>query len=124
MPDSDRQLMRDLQLVRRAAPPPPEEHLYRYLEAVYRLDVKWRERANQEEVRTWMARYSEQNFHHRLNRRRFRFIIEVTAPGHISARMKWKYATALERAQKRKVSPNKLREFMRKHGGLNGVVEL
>ena len=115
-------LEQDLEKVREVAPPPPNDAIYAYLTEVFRLAGKWWKPTNWKEIESEIDEYFTSNFDERFAHERFRFIIEVTAPAHIKAKMKWKYATALRVASEQKIKASEVATFIKDRGGLNQTI--
>lgn len=103
--------------IKKAAPPPPKETLYRYLTKGYRL-YRTVDEAQRIELRALAKKKGITTGDKPL-----RAIIEETAGGHVSAKMKWKYAAALEKAMAEKVKAKNLRQFIEGHGGINRLAK-
>ncbi len=101
------------------APPPPDDRLAEYLKQVYRLRIKVVSSIELQE-----AIKSQRAQHPRTSRNYIGTIVRLTAPEHVTPKMKYKYVSTLMYALKKDVEPNGLIEFMRKNGGLNGCCKL
>lgn len=112
--------IRELQKVGDAAPLPKDEALFRYLEAAYTFRRQWDPRSRKNET---LWRNAHDNLHPRLKKLAVRVIIELTAPQHITPRMRWKYAAALQCALEHRVRRGQLAKFIEQHGGLNGTIK-
>jgi hypothetical protein len=115
-------LAKELEKVRKAAPPPPpkDEPIYKFLEEVYRLRCRLETSPGLKKaiIKEHAA------LHARTIKNYARVIMELTAPGHTTVKMKHKYVTALEYAFKEGVEPKDLVEFIKEQGGLNKCGEL
>jgi hypothetical protein len=110
----------DLEAIRELAPPPPKEAIYPYLKAVYLRARKLGpiDGPKEKELNKIADRYPK-----KIKFDRFRLIIELTAPPHMTSKMKWKYTRALQYARQRGVKSADLIAFMKKKGGINGCVD-
>jgi hypothetical protein len=111
------ELQDKLAKIKKAAPPPPKETLYRYLTKVYRLR-RTIDTAQRKELRA-LAKKKGIN----TGDKPLRAIIDETAGAHVSTKMKWKYGTALEKAMDEKVPSKNLRQFIEDHGGINRLAK-
>ncbi len=114
-------LKAELDKIREVAPPPPTvDPLYKYLRRVYRLRQKLE---TSHEWQDAVVRYH--NVHRlRLKENYVRFIIQQTAGDHVTDKMKNKYKIALQLALEEAIKPVDVIAFIKKHGGLNGCIEL
>jgi hypothetical protein len=113
----------DLEKVRRAAPPPPDDAVYEYLKKVFWFVKKWWKPTTFKDIKSEIEAYFKSNIDQRIKHERFRFIIELTAPSHINAKMKWKYVTALRVAREEKQKTSEVLAFIKGRGGLNKLIE-
>jgi hypothetical protein len=109
----------DLANVKKKAPPPPEETTYRWLRAVYRMVRKNRPPYSPQQKEKLNA--LERSVSTRM-RSIERLIIELTAPTHVTRKMRWKYAVTLNYARSRNIKTEDLIEFIKKKGGINACV--
>ena len=111
-------LQSDLEKLKAAAPLPPEEAIYGYLEKLHRLRRKHKPNAIKKALRVKKPKIGAKRkptlVHH---------IIDATMRKHVSPGMRWKYEQVLLFAREQKVRPKDLKAFIRKHGGINGCVD-
>ena len=110
----------DLERIRKLAPPPPEETIYGYLKAVYRRGRKLGtiDEKKQKKLNKIAGRYRQQ-----IKFNRFRLIIEMTAPSHMTSKMKWKYTKTLQYARHQDTQSKDLIKFIKSEGGINACVK-
>jgi hypothetical protein len=108
----------ELAKVRKAAPPPSDDPIYKYLRCVYRLRCKV---ASSPEWKKAIKTYHQAHCPKTLQQY-VGVIIEMTND-HVTTTMKHKYATALEYAFKAGIKSKDLKAFIKKQGGLNKCVE-
>jgi hypothetical protein len=107
---------KELERIRKLAPPPPKEAIYPYLKAVYRCATRL----------GLIAEFKKKEFkiaHPKIKFNRFRMIIEQTALPYMKSKMKWKYAQALQYARHRQVKRSKVVGFIKSEGGINKCVD-
>jgi hypothetical protein len=108
---------------RAKAPPPGPDPVPRYLACVYREVSAWRESNEWASVQTEIQNYYIENFHPKIVKDYFRFIIELTAGKHVSPQEKSKYVEVLNYAQRLAVPRNKFIKFLKDNGGIKGCIK-
>ena len=107
--------------IRQSAPRPRDDRLYRYLANVYalRLSLANKPKADVRSALNILAK----TIHQRIAKNIIRLIIELSAPDHITSKMKGKYSGALNWALIQEVSAKKVKKFLHDQGGLNACVK-
>ena len=103
------------------APPPPEELIYFYLQAAYRLMRKIGPPSDTKEAA--LDKMADDLNKPKVQFNRARLIIEQTAASHMKPKMRWKYAVVLLYARKRKIKSEAFIDFVKKEGGINACVK-
>jgi hypothetical protein len=110
----------ELAKVRKAAPPPSDDPIYKYLRRVYGLRCELTDKPEWEDN----LRYFWQAHHPRISTSYIRLIIELTANDHVTSKMKHKYFAVLRYAFKKGIKPENLESFIKEQDGINKCVEL
>jgi hypothetical protein len=110
----------ELAKVRKTAPPPSDDPIYKYLRRVYRLRRKAEKSPELQE-----AIKAKRTAHHpNVSTNSIRMIIQLTAGDHVTNKMKHKYTAALHYAFEKGIKSENLESFIKEHGGINKCVEL
>jgi hypothetical protein len=111
----------ELAKVCKAAPAPPtDDPIYQYLRRVYRLRRKLTKTSEWQDT----LRDFGDAHHRQISTNYIRLIIQLTAPDHVTTKMKHKYTAALQYALEKGIKSNDLEKFIKEQGGLNKCVEL
>ena len=94
--------------------------IYRYLSALYRVGGKWLDLPPHERriLRDTAINGQQRRVDPRAARTVFRLLIELTLE--CDARLKWRYARALQYARTCSCRVEDLSEFFKRHGGIEG----
>ena len=111
---------KNLQPIRDLAPPPPNEAIYPYLQAVYR---RARKLGHVDGPKEKELNKLADSIPARFKFNRMRFLIELTAPEYMKPKMKWKYSQVLMCARDRRVKSTELIEFIKGEGGINECIK-
>jgi hypothetical protein len=95
--------------------------IYKYLEAVYRVYVGWKDHGIAKRASRVLAR--KLSIKRRWGRNSLRILIEATIP-QASYKQKSRWVRALEYIYSESIPTKKFRAFVRQHGGLAGCARL
>jgi hypothetical protein len=109
------------QLARNASASMDRFEIYKYLEAVYRVYVGWKDHSVAKRASRALAR--KMSIKRRSGRSSLRILIEATLP-EANHKQKSRWVRALEYVYSERISAKKFHAFVRRHAGLAGCARL